>query len=86
MEFSKDAIIIIKSKLIIPRMKERNINTNQLSKLTGISQPFLSQWMSGDTDISLSRFLAILAALEINPLFVPKELDKKEYEHRIFFN
>jgi predicted transcriptional regulator len=69
----KPDIQIIQAKIIIPRMQYLGISKYRLAKMTGLSQPFLSQWFSGQTDISLSNFLRILRALEINPYFVAKE-------------
>lgn len=82
---SKSAVQIIQSKCILPRMQEKNITQYKLAQLTGISKGMLSLWFAGKSDISLTNFLSILKALEINPLFAPKEMSEIP-DHQLFFN
>jgi hypothetical protein len=80
-EASKLAIQIIISKLIIPRMSELNISVYSLAKCTNISPQSLHRWLKMEQDITLSKFLKILTSLEINPEFVYKESDSKDYNY-----
>lgn len=84
-EAANYAIQIIKVKLVIPRMAELDFSQSKLAKASGISQSQISDWLSGKSEITLSKFIDILTVLEINPVFVPKELDKNDYNY-IHFN
>lgn len=83
---SQTAIQIIIAKMILPRMQEKQISVYALAKLTGISRATLGRWLKGTNEITLSKFIDILTALEINPHFVTKEGDDLEYNNRINFN
>lgn len=83
---SIEATKMIINKRILPRMKEKSISINKLSKMSGVSTGFLSDWLAGKNDISLNRFITLLKALEINPFFVPKELTSEDDFNRVFFN
>ena len=83
---SKDAITIMQTKMIIPRMNERGISQYRLAQLTGLAESTLSRWFSGKIGLSLENFLKVLTALEINIHLVPKEADPIKYKNRIFFN
>jgi transcriptional regulator with XRE-family HTH domain len=85
-EAANYAIQVIKVKLIMPRMSELDLNQSKLAKLSGVSQQQISDWLSGKSDITLNKFIRILTALEINPHFIPKEVDKTNYKNRINFN
>lgn len=65
---AQQAIRVIQTKMIKPRMKELGITQYRLAKLTGIGESTLSEWFSGKHDISLSKFIQILTALEIKEL------------------
>lgn len=78
-DFGKQMIF----NFIKERMKEKKISQYKLSKLTGIPENTLSQNFNNQSEMSLSNFLKILGALELNPFFIPKEIDKTEYQ-RIF--
>lgn len=75
------AIKIIIQKLIIPRMEERGVKVADLSRTTGISKQSLGRFINMTQDITLSKFIQILTALEINPQFIPTEFDNKEYTY-----
>lgn len=78
-EVANYAIQIIKIKLVMPRMAELDFNQSKLAKVSGVSQQQISDWLSGKSDLTLSKFIKILTALEINILFVPKEDDNTDY-------
>ena len=80
-ESSQLAVKIIIAKLIIPRMEEKGLKVSELSRMTGISNQTLHRWMTGEQNITLTKFIEILTALELNPLFIPKELDNKDYNY-----
>lgn len=86
-EAANYAIQIIKVKLVIPRMAELDLSQSKLSKASGISQQQISDWLSGKSDITLSKFIKILTALQINIQFIHKEDDNNNYsQNTIHFN
>ena len=80
-DFGKQMIF----NFIKERMKEKKITQYKLAQLTGIPENTLSQNFNNLSEMSLSNFLKILGALELNPFLIPKEIDKSEYQ-RIFFS
>ena len=76
-------IKLIMSKVIIPRMDEREITRYRMSKELGVHQSTIKRWLECTIDISLKDFLRICGLLEINPYLLPKENDDnpKTYEH-----
>lgn len=86
-EAANYAIKIIIHKLIIPRMKAIGMNQTRLAKSSGISQSQISDFLSGSSDITLTKFVKILTALEINAFFAAKGDDPFDYkENTIHFN
>jgi len=86
-ESANYAIQIIKVKLVIPRMAELDLSQSKLAKASGVSQSQISDWLSGRSDITLTKFIKILTALQINIQFVPKENDSNDYsQNTIHFN
>jgi transcriptional regulator with XRE-family HTH domain len=86
-EAANYAIQIIKVKLVIPRMAELDLSQSKLAKASGVSQSQISDWLSGRSDITLTKFIKILTALQINIQFVHKEDDTNDYsQNTIHFN
>lgn len=80
-------INIIKVKLVTPRMAELDLSQSKLAKAAGVSQSQISDWLSGRSDITLTKFIKILTALQINIQFVHKEYDSNDYsQNTIHFN
>jgi transcriptional regulator with XRE-family HTH domain len=74
--------------IILLKMQMNGISIGALAKKSGVSSSQISRWLANKSDISISRFFAILKALNINPVFIPKELDNTELlnEQRINFH
>jgi transcriptional regulator with XRE-family HTH domain len=82
---SEYAVKIIKEKMIMPKMKEMGISKYRLAKISGLSESMVGKWLSGKVDISLTKFIDVLTALEINIELKDKCADN-EYQNRVFFN
>lgn len=80
-DFGKQLIF----KFLKERMKEKGISQYKLAQLTEVKEATLSQNFNNISEMSLTTFLKICGALEINPFLVPKELNKKDMQ-RLFFS
>lgn len=76
----QEAIKIIQDKIIVPRMQDLNITKYKLSHATGISESTLGKWLSGQTDLTVTKFMKILQVLEIQPFFEIADQNKSEYQ------
>jgi len=71
-------------KLFKDRMEELSITNYKLSKLTGISRSTIGDYFSKKNEMSFKNQLKICAALEINPYWIPKELDDNQMQYLNF--
>ncbi|CAL2106698.1 XRE family transcriptional regulator [Tenacibaculum sp. 190524A02b] len=72
-------------KIFKDRMKEKKITQKKLSELIGVNESTLIRNFKKETEMLLTTHLKICGALELNPYFIPKEMDKRDFE-RIDFN
>lgn len=64
-----EAINIIITQLIRPRMDELGLSERQLAIASGISQSQVNAWLTGKSDITLTKFFMILRTLRISPQY-----------------
>lgn len=72
-------------KMVKERMKEKGMTAYRLSQVVDLSETTLLRWLSGESRTHLESFFKICGALDINPQFVMKEDDDKNYTY-IHFN
>ncbi len=60
-------------KLIRKKREEKGISQNQLSKLLGISQPYMNQIETGARNPTLPLLIKICETLEISMFEVPEK-------------
>jgi len=53
---------------ILKELRSRGMSQSELSRLTGIPQPRISRWESGDVPDSANDSLALLAILRNEPM------------------
>ena len=61
--------------LIRKKREEKGLSQNQLSKLLGISQPYMNQIETGARNPTLPLMMKICEVLEISMFEVPKEYE-----------